>query len=281
MTLPRLDPRPTAEPLPAIIYHYTTPYGLIGIIGKREIWASHISHLNDEREVGHARELIDDVTYWLHQPRSDGLDNQAAHLRGAFQTIKEIHDFTNFFVTSFSSEWNSLSQWARYAGSGGYAVGVDPSFFQDEGRIWNEKVNYDRDDQLAMMKGIVTAHLAVSKDLSREALPSWGIEVGSQLVVCGLACKSEGFKEEKEWRIVKAFPREEFMEIDFRAGQFGVVPYHRMPIKDSEGKTPIREIVIGPTHYGDDAVRAVELLLRSHGLENAGIKIRESGIPIR
>jgi hypothetical protein len=281
MTLPRLDPRPTAEPLPAIIYHYTTPLGLIGIIENRVIWASHINHLNDEREVGHARELIDDVTYWLHEPRTDGLEEQAAHLRGAIQTIKEIHNFTNFFVTSFSAEWNSLSQWDRYAGFGGYAVGIDPTFFKDEGRVWNEKVNYDRDDQLEMMKGIVTAHLSGSKGMSREALPSWGIEVGSQLVVCGLACKSEGFKEEKEWRIVKAFPRDEVMEIEFRAGQFGVVPYHRIPIKDAEGMTPIREIVIGPTHYWEDAVRAVELFLKSRGLENAGIEIRESRIPIR
>jgi hypothetical protein len=276
----RMDP-PKVQGLPEIIYHYTSPGGLLGIIENGLIWASHISHLNDEREVGYARELLDDVTDWLHEARNDGLETEVAYARGAIQTIRTIHDFTNFFVASFSSEWNSLSQWSRYAGAGGYAVGIDPSFFQLDDRTRLQQVSYDRDHQLQLMKNIVDTHLPSTKGLAQKALPIWGVEVGSHLVVFGLSCKSEGFSEEKEWRIVKLFPRNEWMEIEFRPGRFGIIPYWKLPIKQREGPCAIREIVIGPTHYGDDAVRAVELLLKAHGLESAGITIRESKIPIR
>ena len=45
---------------PEILYHYTGQKGLLGIIGKKEIWASHTQYLNDQREFRHAMELVRD-----------------------------------------------------------------------------------------------------------------------------------------------------------------------------------------------------------------------------
>ena len=45
---------------PKILYHYTDQEGLLGIIGKKEIWASHTQYLNDQREFRHAIELVQD-----------------------------------------------------------------------------------------------------------------------------------------------------------------------------------------------------------------------------
>jgi hypothetical protein len=42
-----------SEP-PPLIYHYTTQAGLLGIIRRRELWASSILHLNDASEFGYA-----------------------------------------------------------------------------------------------------------------------------------------------------------------------------------------------------------------------------------
>ena len=34
-----------------ILYHYTTPEGLLGILKNKELWYSHIDYLNDESEI--------------------------------------------------------------------------------------------------------------------------------------------------------------------------------------------------------------------------------------
>src|SRR5438132_12764432 len=43
---------------PTIIYHYTRQSGLLGIVTKKEIWASHTQYLNDVREFRHAMEIV-------------------------------------------------------------------------------------------------------------------------------------------------------------------------------------------------------------------------------
>src|SRR6266851_3061520 len=46
--------RKTDKPL----YHYTGQRGLLGIIGGKQIWATHTSYLNDRREFMHAVDLV-------------------------------------------------------------------------------------------------------------------------------------------------------------------------------------------------------------------------------
>ena len=43
-----------------IIYHYTPPSGLRGIIEKHEIWASNVADMNDSREFYEALDIIDE-----------------------------------------------------------------------------------------------------------------------------------------------------------------------------------------------------------------------------
>jgi hypothetical protein len=38
------------------LYDYTRQSGLLGIIGKRQIWATHSQYLNDRREYKHTLE---------------------------------------------------------------------------------------------------------------------------------------------------------------------------------------------------------------------------------
>src|SRR4029077_713313 len=40
------------------LYHYTTQSGLLGIVGQKEIWATHTQYLNDTREGLHAVEMV-------------------------------------------------------------------------------------------------------------------------------------------------------------------------------------------------------------------------------
>jgi hypothetical protein len=81
--------------------------------------------------------------------------------------------------------------------------------------------------------------------------------------------------------LVKIFRHDERDGIKFRPGRFGIVPYCQIPVVRADGVCAIREIVIGPTNYEDDAQRALELLLKVAELDSANIEIRHSKIPIR
>ena len=44
----------------AILYHYTSPAGLLGIVKSRSLWASGIHYLNDSSEYRHAVGVLQD-----------------------------------------------------------------------------------------------------------------------------------------------------------------------------------------------------------------------------
>src|SRR5215469_16252150 len=45
------------SPPPDCLYHYTDQLGLLGIIEKRELWATKVQYMNDSTEFGLAVEL--------------------------------------------------------------------------------------------------------------------------------------------------------------------------------------------------------------------------------
>ncbi len=45
----------------ALLYHYTSAAGLMGIVQNREIWATESNYLNDPTEVGFASRVLEDL----------------------------------------------------------------------------------------------------------------------------------------------------------------------------------------------------------------------------
>jgi hypothetical protein len=48
----------TVREIPAVLYHYTSMDGLVGIVTNKQIWASHVPYLNDRTEQEHIWSLI-------------------------------------------------------------------------------------------------------------------------------------------------------------------------------------------------------------------------------
>ena len=48
--------------LPKTVYHYTDAAGLIGILKNRQIWATHVTYLNDASELLHFARLAASIT---------------------------------------------------------------------------------------------------------------------------------------------------------------------------------------------------------------------------
>ena len=116
----------TPDP-PPILYHYTTPAGLLGIIDKREIWASHTQYLNDQREFQHAVSIIEEEIASMkktpqHDKHQDLLDQMASVLKDSGSM--------NVCVCSFSEKGDVLSQWRAYGGGSGFSIGLSGPFLR-------------------------------------------------------------------------------------------------------------------------------------------------------
>jgi hypothetical protein len=122
-----------------LLYHYTTQTGLLGIIGRKQIWATHTQYLNDSREFSHALQVVrDELEAYRssHQAEVD-MENIAIHgtplpfelgshhgnvdriLEGMIQNVDTSArcESINVCVASFSENGDSLSQWRAYAQS--------------------------------------------------------------------------------------------------------------------------------------------------------------------
>ena len=99
---------------PDVLYHYTSQRGLLGIIEKKKLWATHIRYLNDSKEFDYALELARKL---LRKERDSG-DEQRTRFaeKGLAQLNNSLDINTPFtvYVASFSRNHDQLSQWRAY-----------------------------------------------------------------------------------------------------------------------------------------------------------------------
>ena len=115
---------------PKILYHYTDQEGLLGIIGEKEIWASHTQYLNDQREFRHAIELVQDELSQMVQrvdlPARPFVEEivQGMHEHAGMESV-------NVCVCSFSEQGDFLSQWRAYGdGVAKFSIGFSGAFLR-------------------------------------------------------------------------------------------------------------------------------------------------------
>ena len=111
---------------PELLYHYTTQEGLLGILEKACIWATHYRYLNDASE-GQivSKLLIEELT---KRTGDEGVISQGKRI------LSEITS-QDVYATSFSEHGNLLSQWRAYSGiSGGYSIGFSPNYLEAIGK---------------------------------------------------------------------------------------------------------------------------------------------------
>jgi hypothetical protein len=139
-----------------LLYHYTTQEGLLGIIEKQKIWASHLQYLNDKSEGQIFTKLLLEE---FNQRATKGPEGPSSQLMMLAQLLrlsvdqpesktqcadKEILDSgliafswirdQDAYVASFSEQGDLLSQWRAYSGeAGGYSIGFTRSYLKSVG----------------------------------------------------------------------------------------------------------------------------------------------------
>tara|TARA_R110002124_G_scaffold283813_1_gene460268 strand:- start:2502 stop:3539 length:1038 start_codon:yes stop_codon:yes gene_type:complete len=104
-------------------WHYTDAHGFLGILNTGQLWATASLALNDTSEVAYGEQIIKST--WKNADKS-GLPQPCIDFTNAVLDF-EFDDFAadGLFVVSASLNGDLLSQWRNYAGTDGFAVGLD------------------------------------------------------------------------------------------------------------------------------------------------------------
>lgn len=263
-----------SERPPIIIYHYTDINGLLGMVEKGKIWATHVSRLNDSSEHLYGIKAVEDCV-----PKSMPASSMPL-VDKILSEFKKVHTY----VTSYSTEHDLLSQWRGYSGGNvGYCLGLATNGIAtlDHSTPLLETVIYQ--DHLAQ-KVISTMVNRIDRYLNNNQFGD--VEVGFLLgkirgTLAILACtiKHPGFKEENEYRqFYQPGATSLKLEKKFRNGRFGLTPYVEVPFKEV-GRLPLTSVTIGPCQDPELEMNIVKTLLEKYSYTN--VEILVSKIPLR
>lgn len=294
---------PACDNGPELLYHYTDAVGLHGIIASGELWATEARYLNDASELDYVFQLFDEVLEGFSHgsPTPEAPAQEVANMLRLASDVGRENWRDDFlcFVACFCEDKDLLSQWRGYAnGIGGYAIGFkrveieSTSGDRPLGPYAFERVDYDA----AAKKAELTAQLLQAVESyqrhamrEEERLQVWRSLMGSYFGEVGFyapLCKSPGFAEEKEWRVISRLRRSDLAKSEvpsFRTAALGLVPYVALDVRgdDLPRRALVGEIVIGPTPHPGLAERSLRLLLASIGYTEDEVLVTRSKVPLR
>jgi len=274
-------------PIPEFLYHYTSSYGLEGIIKSNSIWATKVHYMNDYSELKLAfdyfRNEINQQQNGIEKNRTD------EELDQMVKSLSSIETF-NVGIASFTAIGDQLSQWRGYCKIGnGYSLGFSgqelySTIHQTENCYLVQCAYEERQHKLIAKELVNSAPVINIKKHPNFGKPPLGeMTFAERALFLAPIIKSEGFSEEREWRLIN--PGRKFTDANFRHGAYSLIPCWNI---DLDLKNTFRKIIIGPTREPDLSRQSVqgfilqniskfEGKLSSSLLEN----IQQSRIPFR
>lgn len=278
--------RTDSEPLPEIFYHYTDARGLMGIVEKKVLRATHHRYLNDRGEIRFGFELALEVLEKLESKIGPKLTNRTK------AKIEEMIQGDSY-VACVSTSHNTLSQWRAYASDGaGYCIGLSlPDSERSKmgtGQSSSGEFAYWFRDFFKCMYGAPKVRKCLreaflgfitcvrERNLNPEAtdmLEPLALELSRMAGIYAQLAKHPHFIEEKEWRFVIDTSEAEDYAVR-RNGQL-------FPFRETD-KLQIREVWVGPNAGPDPEIakRTVVGFLNFHKVK-AKVAVWDSPIVLR
>ena len=156
-----------SQPIPPVLWHYTSFEAMQGIVVNKVIWASEYRFLNDQEEYLHAKKLTDSVVDDEAELGANGFPRRGA-LKRAIQVTFDgelMHESRlRIMVASFSAAGDQLSQWRGYAGeSTGVSIGLDLRHLRGPNGIAVTETFapclYKEEEKRALLKAIFAEYL--------------------------------------------------------------------------------------------------------------------------
>jgi hypothetical protein len=272
-----------------IIWHYTNGPGLLGILQSSTLYATQVASLSDARETKYATDLYKEAVKELIAEKKDDAV-AVTFLNGVLEYVKDepespTHGTSKFFVTCFSADEDELTQWDRYGGDNGYAIGFRARGLYREPNSQLYRVVYDRGKPLRAAKIIAEAALSFflegideerAKDLERwgkeffEAWDEWVYKLAPLV-------KDATWRSENEFRIVHELKPSEFSQVRFAQKKTMISRYLALNtpswVKRRSPLLPIAKVVIGHGNHPSFTSVSVRLLLEQMGYTDVPVEI--------
>jgi hypothetical protein len=282
-----------------VIYHYTDPKGLIGILSDGQLWATDIGYLNDSSELRHAQEVQRQLLGEIIKESPDG----SLQRRLATKALEGRHPFTGekTYVVCFCAEDDLLTQWKTYGAWGsGFSIGFDrkklesslaalgpppPSladiFTLGTTEVSLARVRYSEEEQRRDLKRAFDRYGALlSAESSASEIAECAAAIADNAALSASRFKHPAFESEKEWRIVISSSLGSSPEMFFRSSSRTVIPYIKTK-RQPDSKLPVVSITIGPTLDQKLSKRSVFALLMARGYFGDGdVEVKTSQVPL-
>lgn len=287
------------------LYHYTSLQGAVSMIENGKFWFTDIRYCNDPNEIEEGLRLLNEVhaevmpqylekspiftammTYLVHlltiSMSFDTQDN--LRLENAKSDLKkcglnpEVFKLlkTSFFIACFSERHDDLRQWMPYADDGkGVSFcfeGLNKAHALTTKEIGILKVCYQSNEN--KKKYIKNMYIKASEIFDRtpnkqEMHMAFLGSLYMSMTYDLIACKSENYKDEKEWRLI-LFDERQAMDakIKFRVSNNVVRPFVEVEIN----KDSVLGLILGPKTEPTLNQHAFEALLRKHSYLNAKVE---------
>lgn len=276
---------------PKLLFHYTSPDGIVGILRSKEMWASNSDHMNDSAEHRYAAELARNAIGILH-------------MQGFFDKTEQslCDDMTTwvgsaamrFYLISFSEKRDLLSQWRAYCPPhGGYSIGFSSEQLISMAKMQNfvlVKCIYDMGVQTNAIYEIIKSFVATYREKTKSTTDEKEVrstivwEFAQHLAYFGAMIKHPAFSEECEWRLLSQPLPDDHPRIDYRGSNYGVIPYYRFALCNDDypdlrrSGEDILTVIVGPTPDMHRSTKAIQFMLKKF-LDGAGHS--SSGTPYR
>ncbi len=286
------------------LFHYTNQAGLCGIIENKSLWFTDVFFLNDATEFDYTFKLVkEELQNRINDSQSrvlaslgEGMSNLVAlstaqALCADYQS--RLADLS-FYVFSFTSKPDDLSQWRAYSDNGaGYCIEFDYTKMKNicaAKNIIRVKTIYSDSDQRQKIREVIDE--AVEGSMTKAVKESIGnlttyngtaiSEIQShifrELFRFAPSFKHPKFADEDELRVYIIRGKAEGIPLRFRSGKAMLIPYLDVDIADDDGQLPITRIIIGPTNHPNLSRKAVTDLLQTYSVK---CEIESSDIPYR
>jgi hypothetical protein len=259
---------------PAHLNHYTSPAGMMGMLGRGQIWLTSIHYLNDSKEyLAACDRLFDSIRKAEAEKRLDS--DYADYLR----EITKNYSATVVYVMSFCEKPDQLSLWRGYCPSGpGFSVSFDSDFLKrlakeltakGDDLVRLEKCVYEKSEHEKMADGLIARILGKFPTLKNDQKPDILTLYANELVLFAPLIKDEGFTEEQEWRL--CLHPKSLKSVAFRPGKSFLIPYLEIKLDTvADWKNAIKRITIGPTPHLSLSSASVATFLKANNFNACG-----------
>jgi hypothetical protein len=277
------------------LYHYTDLAGLHGIVQRHDLWLTHSRYCNDDEEMIHGYRVVSEI---IEQHRAAAPPPERLKYLDDLAALVKLPTPEGVYICCFCLEDNLLSQWRGYSANGtGVSVRFNPVAFDyitgpdsPHGglmRLW--KVFYEPDKQKFLVNQAIN-FFADYLHCPVDERPRLAADAIQFLVP---TFKNEGFREERECRLIFTPPPNCPVRPEFRVARGMLVPYYSLhklsatappgaappPAPPQTRHLPIEHVRVGPSANKRVNVESVQMLLTEMRYED--VTVDSCSIPFR